>query len=204
MATATSITLRPQPQSLLQAQRPKMPEQPTRIEHRLGEFSGRSYDKGRSISVQALWFATQNLLFGAWWFPARLRPAVLRAFGAQIGHGVFIRHRVRVLWPWKLQIGDHSWVGEGVWLLNLEPIVIGKNVCISQEAFLCTGSHDFLSPTFEYDNGQITIGDDTWLATQALVLRGSDVGRGVLAGGRAVIQGTVPDGARVFAAPSHY
>ena len=155
------------------------PAQPV-LPRSLGGFSGRGYDKGRGVLWQALWFATQNLLFSTWWCPRRLRPVLLRAFGAEIGERVFIRHRVRVLWPWKLSIGNDCWIGEDAWLLNLEPITIGNNVCLSQGAFLCTGSHDRRSPTFEYDNGPIMIADGAWIAARATVLRGVTVGAGAV------------------------
>ena len=80
---------------------------------------------------------------------------------------MLVRHRVRVLWPWKLTVGDHTWIGEGAWILNLEPVTLGAHVCVSQEALLCTGSHDRFSPTFEFDNAPIVIGDSVWIATRA-------------------------------------
>ena len=113
----------------------------------LRTFTGAGYDKGRPVAVQALWFATMNLVFMKWWFPARLRPGLLRAFGATVGERVFIRHRVRVLWPWKLTIGDDCWIGEDAWLLNLEPITLEHDVCLSQGALLRTGSHDHCALT---------------------------------------------------------
>jgi putative colanic acid biosynthesis acetyltransferase WcaF len=142
---------------------------------RLGAFSGHGYDKGRPFVMQALWFAVLNLIFVKWWCPAVWRVSILRWFGADIGKGVLIRHRVRILWPWKLVIGEDSWIGEGVWLLNLEPIVIGRDTCLSQEAFICTGSHSFKSPSFEYDNAPITIGNYVWIGARATVLRGVQV-----------------------------
>lgn len=159
---------------------------------RLGAFTLAGYDKGRGIAWQAAWFATQNLFFAAWWFPRRWRPTLLRTFGATVGKNVTIRHRVRVLWPWKLVIGSDTWIGEDAWLLNLEPITIGDDVCLSQGAFLCTGSHDRRSPDFRYDNGPITIEDGVWLATQSLVLRGVTVGKGCVLGGRAIATRDVP------------
>lgn len=141
----------------------------------LRSFTGRGYDKGRPVAVQAAWFAVSNLAFMKWWFPARLRPVVLRAFGARIGERVFIRHRVRVLWPWKLTIGDDCWIGEDAWLLDLEPITLEHDVCISQDAFLCTGSHDHRDPAFEYDNGPIHVGAGAWIAARATVLRGARI-----------------------------
>lgn len=160
----------------------------------LAGFTGAGYDKGRPAHVQAAWHAVHNLVFVKWWFPARWRPGVLRTFGAQVGHGVLIRDRVRVHWPWKLTIGDDTWVGEGAWLLNLEPITIGSNVCISQEALICTGSHDRHSPTFEFDNAPISLADGSWVATRAVVLRGVTVGRNATVGAGAVVSRDVPDG----------
>jgi len=164
---------------------------------RLGSFTLAGYDKGRSIAWQAAWFAAERLCFSAWWFPRRWRPALLRLFGAEVGSGVVIRHDVRVLWPWKLRIGDDTWVGEQAWLLNLEPIDIGSNVCLSQGAFLCTGSHDRRSPDFRYDNGPIAIADGVWVCAQALVLRGVTVGTGSTIGARAVVAHDVPPGSTV-------
>jgi len=148
------------------------------VRRSLRSFTGAGYDKGRSTAVQALWFAVMNLLFMKWWFPARLRPPLLRAFGATIGERVFIRHRVRVLWPWKLTVGDDCWIGEDAWLLNLEPITIEHDVCISQGAFLCTGSHRHRDPAFEYDNAPIHVGTGAWIAARATVLRGALVAPG--------------------------
>jgi putative colanic acid biosynthesis acetyltransferase WcaF len=158
----------------------------TVVARRLADFTRAGYDKGRGKLWQAAWFAVMNLVFMAWWCPVRLRPVILRAFGATIGRQVFIRHRVRVLWPWKLTIGDNCWIGEGVWLLNLEPITIDHDVCISQEALLCTGSHAHRDPAFEYDNGPIHVGAGAWIATRATVLR-----RAVVVAGEVVPAGSV-------------
>jgi putative colanic acid biosynthesis acetyltransferase WcaF len=164
---------------------------------RLAAFTLAGYDKGRGVLWQAAWFAVQSAVFSAWWFPRRLRPAVLRAFGATVGENVTIRHRVRVLWPWKLEIGQDTWIGEDAWLLNLEPIAIGADVCVSQGVFVCTGSHDRRSPDFRYDNGPIVVEDGVWLAAQSLVLRGVTVGRGSVLAARAVATRDVPPGTTV-------
>ena len=165
-------------------------------ERALRTFSGRGYDKGRPKPVQAAWFATSNLAFVKWWFPPRWRPGLLRVFGADVGERVFIRHRVRVLWPWKLTIGDDCWIGEDAWLLDLEPIAIDHDVCISQGALLCTGSHDAADPAFEYDNAPITVGAGAWIAARATVLRGARI-----APGEVVPAGTVRRASRSDATP---
>lgn len=165
----------------------------------LAGFTGAGYDKGRGPEWQVAWLLVSGLLLTRWWCPSRVRVAVLRAFGAQIGSGVLIRHRVRIHWPWKLTVGDDSWIGEEAWLLNLEPIVLGRDVCISQGVLLCAGSHDRRSPTFEFDNGPIHVEDGAWVAARATVLRGVTVGRDAVVGAAALVTKDVPAGAVVLA-----
>ncbi|CAN7327445.1 WcaF family extracellular polysaccharide biosynthesis acetyltransferase [Knoellia sp. LjRoot47] len=148
----------------------------------LEAFTTAGYDKGRPRFVQAAWFVVMNLLFIKWFCPARVRVQLLRAFGATIGENVLIRHRVRVLWPWKLTIGDRSWIGEGAWILDLEPVRIGSDVCVSQEAFLCTGSHDHRRADFRYANAPVTLEDGCWVAARATVLAGVTIGQGAVVG----------------------
>lgn len=164
----------------------------------LDAFRGDGYEKGRGLVTQILWFWTQNVIFRKWWLPHQLRPHILRLFGAEVGRKVLIRHDVRVHWPWKLSIGDSSWIGEGAWLMTLEPIAIGRNVCISQEARIVSGSHDHRSPTFEFDNGMVIIEDNCWIATGACVLRGVRIGAGTVVAGRSLLSKSAPPNSMVF------
>ncbi|GAB3793840.1 WcaF family extracellular polysaccharide biosynthesis acetyltransferase [Nocardioides ungokensis] len=169
----------------------------------LSGFTGAGYDIGRGKLTQVLWLAVSGSVFMRWWCPASVRVAILRAFGAQIGDGVLVRHRVRIHWPWKLTVGDNTWIGEGAWILNLEPVTIGANVCISQDAFLCTGSHDRRSPTFEFDNAPISIGDGAWVAARATVLRGVSIGEGATVGAGSLVVRDVADGSLIANAAVH-
>jgi len=100
----------------------------------------------------------------------------LKFFGARIGKGVVIKPRVNIHFPWKLTIGDHAWIGEEVFLLNFEPIIIGRHCCISQRAFLCTGNHDYRQPSMPYRNRPITIEDGAWVGAQVFVSPGVTIG----------------------------
>lgn len=157
------------------------------------------YDKGRGFVQQVLWQAVSGLIFIRWWCPASFRVTILRAFGAQIGEGVNIKPRVRIHWPWRLSIGDHSWIGEDAWILNLVHISIGAQSIVSQSVLLCSGSHDIHSPTFELDNAPVTIGNGSWIATRATVLRGVTVGDNAVVGAGALVIKDVPDGGVVHA-----
>ena len=170
------------------------PGGPTRAGFDLSRFTGRGYDKGRPFAVQVLWMIVSRSFSMRWWCPNSVRVRILRAFGAEIADGVLIH------WPWKLTVGESSWIGEDVWILNLEPVVIGSNTCISQDVLLCTGSHDQRSPTFEFDNAPITIGDSVWIAARATVLRGVSIGSEATVGATALVHRDVPAGATVLAA----
>lgn len=170
-----------------------------RVRRRLATFTGRGYDKGAPLPHIVGWVALGQPVIKSALCPASVRVRVLRAFGARIGEGVLIRHDVRIHWPWKLTIGDNCWIGVGAYLLNLEPITIGDDVCISQEAMLCTGSHQADDPAFEFDNAPIVVEDGAWVATRATVLRGVTIGEGAVVGATALVVKDVPAYARVVA-----
>lgn len=165
----------------------------------LAGFQGYGYDKGRNIIWQAIWVLISKYVVEQIWCPNKLRVRILRGFGAIIGSGVIIRHGVQIHWPWKLNIGDNVWIGVNAWLLNLEPIRIESNVCISQAVLLCTGSHDASSKTFEFDNGPIIIEETCWIAARATILRGVTIGSNSLIGATALVVKDVPSGSKILA-----
>lgn len=149
---------------------------------RLDQFNNAGYERGRSALVEAAWIVTQALLVRSF-IPGSLhRRILLRAFGARIGPGVVIKPGVRVKFPWKLEVGAHSWIGEGVWIDNLVEVKIGTHCCLSQEAYLCTGSHDWSKTTFDLVTASIVIGDGAWIAARAVVAPGVVVGPGAVLG----------------------
>jgi putative colanic acid biosynthesis acetyltransferase WcaF len=157
----------------------------------LGQHSGRNYDKGRPFLWQALWHATSHLLFQKWWFPRRYRPALLRAFGARVDNDVVIRQDVRIHWPWRLTIDGPAWIGHGARILNLADVVIGRDVCVSQEAFLCTGSHDRNDVAFEHANAAIHLEPGAWICARSVLLPGTTVGHHAIVAAGEVVAGTV-------------
>ncbi len=169
------------------------------VTRNLAGFTGAGYDRGRPIGWQIGWKLVSGVLVTRWFCPMPLRLALLRAFGASIGDNVVFRHEVKVHWPWKLTVGDNSWIGEGSWILNLEPVTIGADVCVSQDVLLCTGSHDRDSATFEFDNAPITIEDGAWVAARATVLRGCTIGRDAVVGACSLVTKDVAAGETVLA-----
>ncbi|UFH52248.1 putative colanic acid biosynthesis acetyltransferase [Spirosoma sp. KNUC1025] len=146
--------------------------------------------------VRSMMFYTSPQLFYAW------RRFILRIFGAKIGKNVNIRPSAQILYPWKLTIGDYSWIGEDVNLYNLDEIVIGNDVVISQKSYLCTGSHDYLSENFRIDISPILIEDKCWLATDVFVAPGVTIGYGSVIGARSSVFKSIPANKVCFGSPA--
>jgi len=161
----------------------------------LERYSVKDFDRGASRVKEALWIFTRGLFFlPPAPFPSRIRASLLRWFGARIGKGLVIRSRVNISFPWRLEIGDHVWLGEETLLLSLAPIRIGSNVCISQRAFLCTGSHNFYQEDFALQTKPIVIHDGSWIAAQAFIGPGVEIGPdSVVAAGSVVMENVPPN-----------
>jgi putative colanic acid biosynthesis acetyltransferase WcaF len=148
----------------------------------LSSFSSGQFDRGAGVVKESLWLLVSLFLFRL--CPVSLsavKRTTLRAFGAKIGRGVLIKPQVKITFPWKLEVGDHVWLGEECWLMNLEKIVIQSNVCISQRAFLCTGSHNYKLSTFDLITKPISVGEGAWIGA------GAWIGPGVKVGDEAVL-----------------
>src|SRR5262249_27347924 len=130
--------------------------------------------------VEALWLLIQPLLLSSSLPGSGMRVRLLRLFGARIGSGVTIKPGVRVKFPWRLVVGDHSWVGEQVWLDNLAEIRIGSHCCLAQAVYLCTGTHDWSRRGFNLATMPIVVQDQVWLAARSVVGPGVTVGEGAV------------------------
>src|ERR1019366_4208139 len=143
----------------------------------LSTFFTGDFNRGASRFKELRWLVVSQLLFQL--CPLKLsalKATVLRWFGASVGRGVVIKPEVKITFPWKLTLGDHVWLGEECWLLNLAAISIEENACISQRAFLCTGNHDYTSPVFELITKPIQVERGAWIGAAAFVGPGVTVG----------------------------
>ena len=128
---------------------------------------------GASKLKQVLWYFVSVIFVENALIPSSaLRIFFLKKFGANIGKGVVIKPNVKIKFPWKLIIGENSWIGEGVWIDNLDQVSIGNSVCISQGAFVFTGNHDYKKITFDLITLPIIIEDGVWIGALAVVCPG--------------------------------
>lgn len=150
-----------------------------------------NYNHEKSLLIQAVWYFVSLLVFESAWCPFyRFKIRLLRLFGAQIGVGLVVKPKVYIKYPWMLEVGSDVWIGEGVRIDNLAKVIIGSDVCISQNAFLLTGNHDYRSDTFDLMIGSITIEDEAWVGASVVVCPNTILSKGTVVSVGSVISGT--------------
>lgn len=161
--------------------------------------------RGRNAVTVQLWWFVQALFF-------RLSPRfmygwrrfLLRLFGAEIGKNVIIRPSVKITYPWKVQIGDFSWVGDDATLYSLGNIRIGAHTVVSQNSYLCAGSHDLKKKNFAIYSKPIVIGDGVWLGTDVFVAPGVCIHDNAVVGARSSVFKDLEGGKIYFGSPAKY
>ena len=136
----------------------------------LSSYNNQSFNPGGNILKRLLWFYINAILFKTSLLPVNsLKTMLLRLFGARVGKSVTIKPGVNIKYPWNLTIGNHTWIGENVWIDCLVPIIIGSNVCLSQGAILLTGNHNYKKTSFDLITAGLILEDGVWIGACSLV-----------------------------------
>ena len=139
----------------------------------LSKYDNKTYQPGAGAIKRLGWYFTSVLFVNTYFFPISfIKVFLLRLFGAKIGTSVNIKPKVNIKYPWRLVIGDYSWVGENVWIDNLDDVTIGNNVCLSQGSMLLCGNHDYKKDSFDLITGKIVLEDGVWIGAKAIVCPG--------------------------------
>ena len=152
------------------------------------------FTKGKDYYTPAD-YARRFIWYGIYWVFFRYSPRLLygwrnlllKGMGARLGTGVKIFPSVKIMYPWKLEIGDHSIISWNVTLYNLGMIRIGSGTIISQHAHLCAGTHNFRIPEFTLLMPPITIGNGVWIAADAFIGPNVTIHDNALVGARSVV-----------------
>jgi putative colanic acid biosynthesis acetyltransferase WcaF len=151
------------------------------MEVRLSTFNNSSYRPGSFIK-RFTWHYVNWVILQSGLLPFfGIKVFFLRLYGAKVGKGLVIKPFVNIKYPWFLTIGDHCWIGEGVWIDNLAPVILGSNVCLSQGSYLLTGNHDFTKSTFDLITKPINIESGAWIGAKSVV------GPGVICGSHSIL-----------------
>ena len=138
----------------------------------LSTYNNSWYQPGSKLK-RLLWYAVSLIFFeGGWNMSSGLKIFWLKRFGATIGKGVVMKPKVTIKYPWKLSIGNHCWIGEGVWIDNLDQVTLEDHVCVSQGALLLCGNHNYKTPSFDLMIAPICLKEGSWVGAKSSVAPG--------------------------------
>lgn len=130
-----------------------------------------------SYLKKVIWYLTNQVFFNSYFFPFyRLKTLILKLFGAKVGKNIVIKPNVNIKYPWNLEIGNNSWIGEGVWIDNLDEVFIGSNVCISQGVKIVTGNHNYKKTSFDLFTKPVVVDNGAWLCAKSIISPGVRIG----------------------------
>jgi putative colanic acid biosynthesis acetyltransferase WcaF len=118
---------------------------------------------------------------------------VLKIFGANLSGIPFIHSSARIQIPWNLTMENRACLGEYTNAYSLGKIKILEGATIAQEAYLCTGTHDFNDPSLQLITKPITIGKNAFIGARAMILPGVSIGNQAIVGAMSVVPKDVPD-----------
>lgn len=140
-----------------------------------------------------------NAIAMAVWFPPQLRPAVLRAFGHEVGRSAHIFSGSMVKCE-RLEIGDDCCINHGCHF-DRGTVLIGSGVFLSVGVSLMTGHHAMGGQPARagaVTQRPVVIGDGSWLGAHVVVLPGVRIAPGCIIGAGAVVtRDTEADGVYV-------
>lgn len=138
----------------------------------LSQFNNHWFNRGASSVKIGIWFIVNAVFFVSYFPLSSIKVKLLRLFGAKVGRGVVIKPSVNIKYPWKLTIGDYVWIGEKVWIDNLDEVIVGNHACLSQGAMLLCGNHNYKKISFDLMVAPIKLEDGVWIGAQAVVCPG--------------------------------
>jgi maltose O-acetyltransferase len=106
----------------------------------------------------------------------------------------------------EIEIGDNSGIGIDCHVTG--PVRIGRDVMMAPEVIVLTSNHRFdrtdvpMREQGALPPEPVTIGDDVWIGSRAIILPGVTIGRGAIVAAGAVITRDVPEYAIVGGNPA--
>jgi maltose O-acetyltransferase len=156
-----------------------------------------------------LWIVLKVIGFLPPYTFSRARMRLLRMIGVPIGDDTIVCGRIGIAGSRhaqrKLRIGASCMINDGCRFDTGSPITIGDRVFLGHDTTVLTTTHD-VGPHDQRCHGvrseSVSIGDGTWIGTNALILPGVHVGAGCVIAAGAVVTESVPDDTLVGGVPA--
>jgi len=137
----------------------------------------------RNRVARGAWHVVYVLLFRPSLRPMHeWRALLLRCFGARIGANPRIYAKCVIWAPWNLDCDDGASIADGAVIYNAARVHLGSHAIVSQDAYICTATHDMDDPAFPMITAPITVGAYAWICARACVLPGVTVREGAVLG----------------------
>jgi len=125
--------------------------------------------------------------------PNPLRKWYLRLFGIKLGGGTYIHRGCKFFHVGKLRVGKDSTINFGCYLDNRRGITVGNNVGIAHNTKIYTLGHDLNDPQFKTKGKPVTIGDNVFIFSNAMIMPGVTIGEGaIVLAGSVVVKDVLP------------
>lgn len=132
-----------------------------------------------------------------------LRVASLRASLGSCGIEVTIQMPVVINQPEMVEIGDRASINAFVHIWGAGGVRIGQRTMVASHTAISSITHDYDSDEMYRTvvTRPITIGNDVWIGTHAVILPGIQIGDGAVIGASCVVTRDVPPRAIVMGVP---
>lgn len=159
----------------------------------LRQYDQSWFDRGRHPAIVLLWNLISRTIFRLPLHNAHgYRAALLRLFGASVGKQVHLRPTCEITYPWRVKIGDHSWIDDEVVLYSLGPIHIGSNCVLTRRTFISTGNHRIDDPSFGLIVEPCVLEDGVWIQADCFIGQGVTIGTNTVVRARSSVFADLP------------
>ncbi len=117
---------------------------------------------------------------------------ILKLFGAKLSGLPFVHSSARIQIPWNLTMKHRACLGERANAYSLGKIEILEGATVAQEAYLCSGTHDFSDPALQLIVKKITIEPHAFIGVRAMIIPGVKIGKNAVVGAMSVVTKDVP------------
>jgi acetyltransferase-like isoleucine patch superfamily enzyme len=87
----------------------------------------------------------------------------------------------------NIVIKNNTAINQNVYLDGRGKLLIGQNVNIGRNVCIYTAQHDINSPDFKYVEKPVEIGDNAWIASNAVIIPGVKIEEGAVVAAGAVV-----------------
>lgn len=99
-----------------------------------------------------------------------------------------------------LEIGDYNYFNRDLIISCCDKVIIGSHCLFGPNVKIYDNNHKFSKDkgvSFELSSSPIIIGDNCWIASNVVILKGAKIGNNCVIGAGCIVSGVIPDNSLV-------